>query len=216
MFASREDAGRKLGWFLREQGEKSEVVLGLPRGGVVVAAEVARVLQVPLRVLVVRKLGHPWHREFAIGAIAEGGVSVLDPAASGLSEVWREKLEGIIEEEHARLRLYERQFHQAGRQDLSGKSVVIVDDGIATGATMEAAVKSARVRGAEKVVVAAPIASKDAVARLKAATDDVRILETDPEFEAVGRYYVEFAQTSDEEVVRLLAENPAHYGTRVR
>src|SRR5215470_1144084 len=107
MFASREDAGQKLGRFLRQEGVEADLVLGLPRGGVVVAAEVARELQVPLDVLVVRKIGHPLHREFAVGALAEGGVVLLDEAVIGNNPIVRAELAGIIEEEKGRLRAYQ-------------------------------------------------------------------------------------------------------------
>src|SRR5438876_11737231 len=116
MFASREDAGQKLGQYLKEQGTRSDLVLGLPRGGVIVAAQVAHTLQVPLDVLVVRKIGHPWHREFAVGAMAEKGVVVLDEQAIGRNPLIRTELNEIIEEEKERLnRSEERRVGKEGR-----------------------------------------------------------------------------------------------------
>ena len=203
-FASREDAGLKLGLCLQDQGVRADLVLGLPRGGVVVAAGVARTLQLPLDVLLVRKIGHPRHREFAVGALAENGVTVLDEDTIRASAVIRAELEAVIDEEKARLRGYHGRFHPKGAPALAGKSVLLVDDGLATGATMEAAVLSVRKQNAPRVVVAAPVASSHAVERLARVADEVRVLTMDPSFEAVGRYYETFTQTTDEEVLELL------------
>jgi putative phosphoribosyl transferase len=204
VFASREDAGQRLGRWLQGLGVEADVVLGLPRGGVVVAAEVARTLQLPLDVLIVRKIGHPLHREFAVGALAESGVVVLDEAVIGANPIVRAELEAVIEEERARLQSYQERFHPAGAPSLADKRVLLVDDGVATGATTEAAALSARKQRARGVTVAAPVASTSAVARLQRVADDVLALWVDPEFDAVGRYYEVFSQTSDEEVLGLL------------
>ena len=206
MFASREDAGVKLGRCLQEQRVRADLVLGLPRGGVIVAAGVARALSLPLDVLVVRKIGHPWHREFAVGALAENGVVVLDEGAMGSSPVIRAELEEVIHEEKERLRSYQARFHPKGAPDLRGKAVLLVDDGLATGATTEAAVLSARKRNASTIVVAAPVASTNAVERLARVADEVRVLCVDPAFDAVGQYYDVFSQTTDEEVLEALGE----------
>jgi putative phosphoribosyl transferase len=204
MFASREDAGLRLGRCLQEQGVRADLVLGLPRGGVLVAAGVAQALHLPLDVLVVRKIGHPWHREFAVGALAENGVVVLDEGAIGSNSVVRAELEEIIQEEKERLRSYLARFHPKGAPELRGKAVLLVDDGLATGATTEAAVSSARKRAASTIVVAAPVASITAVNRLTRVADEVRVLYVDPDFDAVGRYYEVFTQTTDEEVLEVL------------
>jgi putative phosphoribosyl transferase len=209
MFLSRENAGLVLGRELREQGVRADLVLGLPRGGVVVAAGVAQVLHLPLDVLVVRKIGHPWHREYAVGAVAEDGVAVLDDSAVGKNWEMRAGLEAVIQEEKERLRDYQARFHLKGTPDLAGKRVLLVDDGLATGATTEAAVRAARHRGASAVVVAAPVASTSAVQRLARVADEVRVLCVDPDFVAVGQYYNEFPQTTDEEVVELLERKRA-------
>ena len=203
-FASREDAGRRLACHLLENSVDGEVVLGLPRGGIVVAAEVARVLRRPLDALVVRKIGHPFHREFAVGAMAEGDVVILDEPVIGSGTPMREALEEITRDEQARLREYELKFHVGPGWDLAARRVLIVDDGLATGATMEAAVLSARKRGAREIIVAVPVASVSAVERLKRVADGVMALLVDPEFDAVGSYYESFSQTTDEEVVALL------------
>ena len=180
------------------------MVLGLPRGGVVVAAAVARILRLPLDVLIVRKIGHPRHREFAVGALAENGVIVLDEGVSGANAVVRAELEAIIQEEKDRLADYQARFHHGGVPALADKAVLLVDDGLATGATTEAAVLSVRKQSARTIVVAAPVASTSAVERLARVADEVRVLCMDPEFDAVGRYYDVFAQTTDEEVLELL------------
>jgi putative phosphoribosyl transferase len=204
MFASREDAGLRLGRSLQEQRVRADLVLGLPRGGVVVAAGVAHTLRLPLDVLVVRKIGHPWHREFAVGALAENGVVVLDESAIGSNPVARAELAEVIHEEKERLHSYQARFHPTGAPELRGKAVLLVDDGLATGATTEAAVLSARKRHANTIVVAAPVASANAVERLARVADEVRVLCADPDFDAVGRYYDVFSQTTDEEVMGLL------------
>ena len=207
MFASREEAGQRLGQQLQEDGVRCDLVLGLPRGGVVVAAEVAHALQAPLDVLIVRKIGHPWHREFAVGALAENGVVVLDQAVIGKSPLIRGELDEIVAEEKERLRSYQAKFHRDSLPELNGKSVLLVDDGLATGATTEAAVLSVRKENARQVTVALPVASTNAVERLRKVADDVRALLIDPDFDAVGRYYDVFSQTTDEQVLELLRGN---------
>ncbi|HEV2435692.1 MAG TPA: phosphoribosyltransferase family protein [Verrucomicrobiae bacterium] len=203
-FISRQDAGRQLGQYLCKQGVEVDLVLGLPRGGVVVAAEVARRLQRPLDVLVVRKIGHPWHREFAVGALAEPDVVIFDRATLAEVPAPRGQLDKVVAEEIARLREYCFQFHGAHSPVLQDKSVLLVDDGLATGATAEAAVLSAKRQGARRTTMAAPVASTGAVERLRRVADEVLTLLTDSGFEAVGQYYDEFFQTNDEEVLALL------------
>lgn len=207
-FASREDAGCRLAEWLRMEGITASLVLGLPRGGVIVAAPVARALGLPLDVLIVRKLGHPQHREFAVGALAEPDVAILDDASIGWKPVTRAQLDEVITEEIERLRSYRVRFHLRPAPALDGKQVLLVDDGLATGATMEAAVRGARARGAARIVVAAPVASSNAVQRLAAVADVVKVACVDPEFDAVGRYYLNFEQTTDQEVIACLRRQP--------
>ena len=209
MFASREDAGQRLGRYLIEQGTQADLVLGLPRGGVIVAAQVAQCLHLPLDVLIVRKIGHPWQREFAVGALAENGVVVLDEGSIGQHPIVKRELDEIIEEEKQRLRTYQASFHPDGVPDLSGKVVLLVDDGLATGSTTEAAVLSARKQNPNKIIVAAPVASTSAIGRLRRVSDEVSALFVDPDFDAVGRYYEVFVQTTDKEVLELLHSQPA-------
>jgi putative phosphoribosyl transferase len=204
VFASRQDAGNRLAQHLQALGLGADLVLGLPRGGVVVAAEVARVLHLPLDVLIVRKIGHPWFREFAVGALAENDVILLDEDSIGRTPVGRAELDQVIAEERERLASYQARFHPEGPPDFQAKAVLLVDDGLATGATTEAAVMSARTRGARRIIVAVPVASTSAVARLKRVADEVTVLHVDPDFDAVGRYYQEFSQTTDDEVLQLL------------
>lgn len=203
-FASRADAGQKLGQWLQDKGVQADLVLGLPRGGVVVAAEVARLLNLPLDVLIVRKIGHPLQREFAVGALAEGGVVILDDLVIGTNPIVRAQLGEVIEEEKRRLEEYQSRFHQSRMPDLAGKAVLLVDDGLATGASTEAAVLSAKNRFARKAIVATPVASTHAIERLRTIAHDLWALWVDPDFDAVGRYYDSFNQTTDEEVLGLL------------
>jgi predicted phosphoribosyltransferase len=204
VFASREDAGQRLGRWLSDLRLEVEVVLGLPRGGVVVAAEVARILNVPLDVLIVRKIGHPLHREFALGALAEGDVVVLDEKASASDPIVSVELERVIEEERERLKRYQSRFRHSSVAGIASKAVLLVDDGLATGATTEAAVRSAWKQGARSVIVAAPVGSTHAIQRLERVANAVEVMWVDPEFDAVGRYYEAFPQTTDEEVLDLL------------
>ncbi len=203
-FSSREEAGRELGCDLLKRGLQPDIILGLPRGGVVVAAEVARILQRPLDVLVVRKIGHPHHREFALGALAEHGVVLLDNPAMRDSHVTRVDLDEVIAEESSRLRDHQAKFRHDSHQILANKTILIVDDGLATGATTEAAVMSVKSQSPRQVIVAVPVASPQAIDRLAAVADQVIALVVDPDFIAVGRYYDHFPQTADEEVLALL------------
>jgi predicted phosphoribosyltransferase len=203
-FASRKDAGHKLGQHLANRSVQADVVLGLPRGGVVVAAEVAAFLQSPLDVLVVRKIGHPHFREFAVGALAEEDVVILDDAVLNRAHLERSDLEAVIAEESQRLQEYGQEFARPNRPNRAGSIVAIIDDGLATGATLEAAVESARKQGARTLVVAVPVASTSGARRIARACDAFHALVIDPDFHAVGQYYDSFEQTSDQEVQRLL------------
>ena len=201
-FTTREEAGQKLGRYLADQNIRVDFVLGLPRGGVVVAAEVAKLLKCPLDTLVVRKIGHPRHREFAVGALAEDGTLVLDEEVLARAGVPPGELKQVVTEETERLSEYRAKFHRTST--IKGKVVLIVDDGLATGATAEVAVRSARNQHAEQVMVAAPVASESAVERLQRVAGRVLVLFSDPDFDAVGRYYLSFPQTTDGEVQKLL------------
>lgn len=207
-FASREDAGRQLGQHLAEHNVRGDLVAGLPRGGVVVAAAVAQALRLPLTALVVRKLGHPWNREFAVGALAEGGTVVLEDEQA---DVVPGQLAAIVGEETKRLQEYQHKFHPEGPLDFKRKQIMLLDDGLATGATMEAAVRACRKLEAAQVEVAVPVASASGMTRLTGLADRVFALFIDPGFVAVGHYYRSFSQTTDDEVLRWLsaAQPPA-------
>jgi putative phosphoribosyl transferase len=209
IFASRQDAGERLGKHLRERGITADLVLGLPRGGVVVAAFVARELKVPLDVLVVRKIGHPFQPEFAVGALAEPDSVFLNEETLRENPVSRGKLDKIIAAEKVRLQQYRRQFHLSEMPALEGKIVLLVDDGLATGATAEAAAISARKQGARRVMIAVPVAAPEAANRLRHVADDVIVLSEETGFHAVGQFYDKFAPTEDEEVIALLREAAA-------
>ncbi|TQK52964.1 putative phosphoribosyltransferase [Streptomyces sp. SLBN-118] len=182
-------------------------MLGLPRGGVPVAFEVARALGAPLDVIVVRKLGVPYHRELGFGAIGEGGVRVISDNIVRLSRAGQDELASVERAEEAELGRQARRFRaDRPRLSLTGRTVIIVDDGIATGATAAAACQVVRAQGAGRVVLAVPVAPPDAVEWLRAEADEVVCLSTPRSFRAVGEWYEDFSQTSDEEVTSLLAQ----------
>ncbi len=203
-FANRVDAGRQLSEKLIRFRSPDLVVLGLPRGGVPVAAEVARALGAPLDVIVVRKLGVPFEPELAMGAIGEDGVRVLDATVLRAIGPDAARLDEVDARERAELAARVARFRPGRpRLDLTGKTALIVDDGIATGSTARAACLVARHLGARRVVVAAPVAARDVESRLPDA-DDVVCLSLPHEFAAVGAHYRDFTATTDDEVVALL------------
>lgn len=205
LFANRFEAGRRLAEALAEYRAAEPVILALPRGGVPVGFEVARVLDAPLEVFPVRKLGAPGHPELAIGAVAPGGITVLDEATIRLLGVPESYLAAVIERERIEVAQRVQQLAGSGPQvPIDGKTVILVDDGIATGATAEAAVGAARQRGVVRVVVAAPVAAPEAVERLEAKADAVVCLQQPREFGAVGFWYEDFTQTTNDEVRLLL------------
>lgn len=205
-FSDRADAGRRLAERLRHLEGRDVVVLGLPRGGVPVAVEVARALGAPLDVLVVRKLGVPFQPELAMGAMGEGDALVLDDRVVRWAQVSEAELAEI--EQRARAEIERRATRFRGDRapiPLTGRTVVIVDDGIATGSTARAACQVARARGAERIVLATPVCSPEAVERLRGEVDELVYLEAPEWFFAVGQFYADFRQTSDDEVAELLA-----------
>src|SRR5437764_13677097 len=206
-FPNRAEAGRLLGLKLSKYAGRDDViVLGLPRGGVPVAYGVARVLRVPLDVFIVRKLGVPGFEELAVGAIASGGVRVLnDDVARALPNA-NEIIEAVTQREIAELQRREQEYRD-GRPSpqIENRTVILIDDGLATGATMRAAVKALRQRGAAKIVVAVPVGPPDTCKEFEDEADEVVCASAPEFFQAVGQYYEDFSQTSDEEVRELLA-----------
>lgn len=204
MFTDRADAGSRLAARLEVYRREQPVVIGLPRGGVVVAAEVARALNAPLDVLVVRKLGAPNYPEFAIGAIARGETVLneeVDPAS--LPPGYLDRLIAAETRELERREVLYRGGNAA--VPVAGRTVLVVDDGLATGSTAAAAVRALRRAGPRRIVLAVPVAAPDSAERLARIADEVVCLHTPPEFRAVSLWYRSFGQTSDEEVVDLLA-----------
>ncbi len=207
VFADRNAAGVELARELeRRIWGTPVVVLGLPRGGVPVAWVVARALGAALDVLVVRKIGMPGQPELAIGAIAPGDIMVHEPEFAGVSASRGAAIERIAEQERCELKRRE-QVYRAGRAplDLKGKTVVLVDDGLATGCTMLAAVRATHTAGAARIIVASPVASVQGEALLRPEADEVVVLQTPPMLSSIGQWYEQCEQLEDAEVCRLLA-----------
>ena len=206
-FPDRQEAGRALARALgpRYGGRDEVIVLALPRGGVPVAYEVAKALGAPLDVFVVRKLGVPGHEELAMGAIAPGGVLVLDEGVVRPLGIDRDQIERVIVAELRELERRETAYRGSrDPPDLAGKTVIIIDDGLATGATMRAAAEAVRRHQPSRIVVAVPVASAQTCGELRGEVDEVVCLVTPEPFHAVGLWYDDFSPTGDEEVRALL------------
>src|SRR6266566_7393614 len=213
-FMDRTDAGQALARSLEHLRGTDVVVLGLPRGGVPVAFEVARALRAPLDVIVVRKLGVPVQPELGMGAIGEGGVRIINPEVVAIAHVTDAEIAAVERRERAELDRRARRFRgDRPRTPLAGRTAVIIDDGIATGSTARAACQVARAQGAARVVLAVPVAPPSACAALAADADEVICLETPGHFLAIGEWYQDFSQTSDREVVSLLQRAAAERGS---
>ena len=214
VFKDRSEAGRELAARLQKYADRPDVlVLALPRGGVPVGYEVARALHAPLDVFVVRKLGVPGHEEFAMGAAASGGVRVLNEQVVKALRIPDYVIDAVAMWEQQELERRERTYRgNRPLPDVRDKSVILVDDGLATGATMLAAVKALRQLGPARIVVAVPVASPDTCELLKDEVDEVVCAVTPEPFYAVGLWYRDFPQTSDEEVRELLQQSAALTG----
>lgn len=207
-FKDRADAGRQLAGALELYKRKDDVVvIGLPRGGVVTAFEVAQILELALDIIVTRKIGAPMQPELAVGALTQDGEPTFDRNLMEQLGITQKDLEPVVAEERqeAKRRL---QLYRGDKLPLNlhGKTVIMVDDGIATGATMRAAIKSARSLGAEKIVVAVPVSPSDSLEKIKREADDTVCLYVPAVFFGVGGFYEQFAQTEDEQVIRLLRQ----------
>ena len=205
-FRDRHDAGRRLAAELGTYAHRPDViVLALPRGGVPVGFEVATALGVPLDVFVVRKLGVPWHEELAMGAIATGGVEVLDRDLIRIAHVSDAQLDEIRATERAELVRRERLYRRdRPAPNLFGKTVILVDDGLATGSSVRAAISALRMEAPQRIVVAVPVSAPVVCDAFRDVADEIICAETPEPFHAVGEWYDDFAQTTDEEVHELL------------
>ncbi len=209
IFQNRSEAGQKLAETLNKfKDAEDTIILALPRGGVVVGYEVAKILNLPLDIVVPRKIGAPANPEFAIGAITETGEGIFDEMVVGAYGITESYLQNEIKKEKAeakrRLTIYRGTRPPL---DLKNKTVILVDDGLATGLTMRAAIKTVKILGAAKIVVAIPVAAPDAAELIKKEVDEIIYLEAPAFFGAVGSFYEEFGQTTDEEVVNLLKQS---------
>jgi putative phosphoribosyl transferase len=208
LFKDRADAGQQLATQLQHFAQRDDViVLGLPRGGVVVASEVARALQAPLDVLLVRKLGVPGQRELAMGAIASGGVRVLNHDVISLLDIHANILDVITARELVELERRERVFRgQRPPPLVHERMVILVDDGIATGATMRAAIHVLRTQQARRIIIAVPVAAQEICDELRAEVDELVCLLNPEPFYAIGYWYLDFTQIEDSAVRALLAQ----------
>jgi len=211
IFADREDAGRKLAEALVEKyRDETCVVYALPRGGVPVAAEVAKVLKAPLDLILVRKIGVPYQPELAMGAVVDGGAPVIVRNESIVREagIGEEAFQKVCRKELAEIERRRKQyFGERAPENPEGRVAIVIDDGIATGATMSAALKATRMRKPKTLVMAVPVAPADTVERMRAECDDVVCLEVPSDFAAVGYFYRNFEQTTDAEVIAALKRN---------
>jgi predicted phosphoribosyltransferase len=207
-FADRRDAGRRLGQALAGYRGRGALVLALPRGGVPVGFEVAQALGAELDVLVVRKIGAPWHEELGIGAVVDGSEpqvvinAALAEATGATSDYLKSETARQVAEIGRRKRAYRG---ERADPELAGRTVIVVDDGVATGGTMKVALRALRVRRPKRLIVAVPVAAPDSLAELEPECDEIVCLEQPAFFQSVGGHYRDFRQTGDEEVVRLLA-----------
>ena len=208
-FHDRGDAGRALARQLDRYAERDDlVILALPRGGVPVGYEVATALGAPLDVFLVRKLGTPGHRELAMGAIASGGVRVMNEEVVRWLSITPDQIEAVAREEGQEL-IRREQAYKAGRPSvtLRDRTVILVDDGLATGSTMKAAVQAVKQHGPTAVIVAVPVGAPETCRDLRQFADDVVCVSTPEPFSAVGQWYVRFDQTTDDEVRELLSRS---------
>jgi len=216
-FRDRAEAGRKLANALASFKKQKPVILALPRGGVPVAAEVALALQAPLDLILVRKIGVPFQPELAMGAVVDGAIPLIvrNEDVIKIAGVDEFTFKSICDRECAEIeRRRQRYLGARERVDINGRAVIVIDDGIATGATTRAALRATRARNPKKLVLAVPVAPTENIAELRADADEVICLEEHQFFFAIGAYYSDFCQVSDEEVVRILDRFPMQKGAK--
>lgn len=210
-FKDRSDAGRKLARALAGYAEQQPIILALPRGGVPVAAEIAAALHAPLDLILVRKVGVPFQPELAMGAVVDGGAPLIvrNEDVLRLAGVGEAEFTAVCDAELAEIeRRRQRYLGSRRRAEVTGRTAIVVDDGVATGATTRAALRATRMRKPNRLVLAVPVAPADSVGALRAEADDVVCLESHDVFDAIGVYYADFRQVSDEEVIALLKRFP--------
>ncbi len=203
IFANRQDAGRRLAEAFERRDETFDMVLGVARGGIPVGAEIARVLQLPLYVTVSNKIRSPWNPELALGAVGEDGSYLKEQRIAAMGGVDEEEFERARQQAHSELKRRVEVYGTAG-EDVSGRRVIVCDDGAATGMTLRAAIQTQHNRGADYVVVALPVSSPDAASHLRAECHDAVILEEPVSFMAVGQFYRNFHPVDDDEVLGIL------------
>ncbi len=206
-FRNRVDAGQKLAVALKSAGNKA-VVLAVPRGGVVVGYEVAKALNLPLDIVITKKIGAPGNPELAVGAVAEDGTILLDEGTVEMLGVSQSYIRDEVESQRSEInRRLQRYRGNSPPEEVSGREIIVVDDGVATGATLKATLRSLRRRGAKPLIVAVPVGPADTIAALKREADIVVCLHTPEPFYAIGEFYDDFEQTNDDEVIELLEKN---------
>jgi len=211
-FKDRSDAGRKLAKALGQYKDQQPVILALPRGGVPVAAEVAAALKAPLDLILVRKVGVPFQPELAMGAVVDGGTPLIvrNEDVIQLAGIQESEFKAVCDGELVEIeRRRQRYLGSRERVDVSGHTAIVIDDGVATGATTRAALRATRMRNPKRLVLAVPVGPTDNIAELRSEADDVVCLEDHEFFGAIGVYYANFSQVSDEEVIEILRRFPA-------
>jgi predicted phosphoribosyltransferase len=205
LFKDRRDAGRVLGGYLQNYAnKKNAVILALPRGGIPVAYEIAKALNLPLDVFIVRKIGVPGREELAMGAIASGDIVILNEDVINALKIPKEIIDSVINKENAELKRRESLYRKDSRIDIENKTVILVDDGLATGASMKAAVKALKKLNPGKIVIAVPTSSPETCTSMEKEVDEIICAFTPEIFRGVGEWYLDFSQTGDEEARELL------------
>ena len=210
-FRNRSDAGRQLAKALAGYKDQQPVILALPRGGVPVAAQVAAALNAPLDLILVRKIGVPFQPELAMGAVVDGGVPIVvrNEDVIRLAGIDESEFKAVCDEELAEIeRRRQRYLGSRKHVDVSGRTAIVIDDGIATGATTRAALRATRMRKPKRLVLAVPVAPTESLSALHGDADDVICLEDHEPFGAIGVFYADFSQVADEEVIEILKRFP--------